>query len=443
MSNPIIEVSGLSKQYRIGTKLPYKTFRETLMNVVTSPAKLFRHPMPSAHRSMQPSKDDYIWALKDVSFEVQEGEVLGIIGRNGAGKTTLLKILSRVTEPTEGEVRIRGGVGSLLEVGTGFHPELTGRENIFLNGAILGIRKEEIKKKFDEIVDFAEIEKFLDTPVKRYSSGMYVRLAFAVAAHLEPEILIVDEVLAVGDAQFQKKCLGKMEEVGKEGRTVLLVSHNMPSVVNLCQRVILLNAGEIKDSGRATDVVQQYIEMTGSISGEVVWPDTAKAPGNDKLKLHAVRIFQEGIDGPTGDVDISKDVIIQISYWNLREGVLLYSAIWLRDKMGTPVLSSSNARSISLTEDPWYGQPHPIGLFHSICRIPGNFLNEGLYTVTAIIGKGISDTLILEDYVLSFNVHDTGEMRKEYYGGWIVTVRPKLAWQTEYIGMQIDNRVKG
>jgi lipopolysaccharide transport system ATP-binding protein len=258
--NPIISVENLSKQYRIGTKLPYKTFREAIMSVVTSPARLF-----NKNRS---GENNTIWALKDVSFEVQEGEVLGIIGRNGAGKTTLLKILSRVTEPTEGEVRIRGRVGSLLEVGTGFHPELTGRENIFLNGAILGMRKEEIKRKFDEIVAFAEIEKFLDTPVKRYSSGMYVRLAFAVAAHLEPEILLVDEVLAVGDAAFQKKCLRKMGDVAKEGRTVLFVSHNMASIQNLCHRCLLLCNGNVSYNGSVDEAVEQYFQI--SISKETV-----------------------------------------------------------------------------------------------------------------------------------------------------------------------------
>jgi lipopolysaccharide transport system ATP-binding protein len=247
----IIEVSGLSKQYHIGTKLPYKSLRETIMNVVTSPARLFKRNGSGENNT--------IWALKDVSFEVQQGEVLGIIGRNGAGKTTLLKILSRVTEPTEGEVRIRGRVGSLLEVGTGFHPELTGRENIFLNGAILGMRKEEIKKKFDEIVAFAEVEKFLDTPMKRYSSGMYVRLAFAVAAHLEPEILLVDEVLAVGDAAFQKKCLGKMGDVAKEGRTVLFVSHNMGAILQLCSQAMWLEQGKMAEHNDVRTVVTRYL----------------------------------------------------------------------------------------------------------------------------------------------------------------------------------------
>jgi lipopolysaccharide transport system ATP-binding protein len=250
----IISVENLSKQYHIGTKMSYKTLRETLMNAIKSPARLFRR-----NRS---EGENTIWALKDVSFEVQEGEVLGIIGRNGAGKTTLLKILSRVTEPTEGEVKINGRIASLLEVGTGFHPELTGRENIFLNGAILGMRKEEIKRKFDEIVAFAEIEKFLDTPVKRYSSGMYVRLAFAVAAHLEPEILIVDEVLAVGDAAFQKKCLGKMGEVVKEGRTVLFVSHNMDAINTLCRRTIVIDSGNIIFDGNTENGINAYLKSS-------------------------------------------------------------------------------------------------------------------------------------------------------------------------------------
>jgi lipopolysaccharide transport system ATP-binding protein len=279
----------------------------------------------------------------------------------------------------------------------------------------------------------------MDTPVKRYSSGMYVRLAFAVAAHLEPEILLVDEVLAVGDYEFQKKCLGKMGEIGREGRTVLLVSHNMPSIVNLCQRAILLNDGKVVTDGQAAEVVQHYLATARSAGGEVVWPDPAQAPGNDIVRLHAVRILQDGIDGPTADVDISREVLIQISYWNLREGALLYPAIWLRDQIGTFVLSSSHHKSVSLTEDPWYARPHPIGLFQSVCCIPGNFLNEGLYSVTAIVGKGISDTQVLMDYVLSFHVHDTGEMRKEYLGPWVgPVIRPRLAWHTEFLGNDVQ-----
>lgn len=434
MSKPIIRVNNLSKRYRIGAKEKgCKTFRETIIEGISAPVRNLAK-LRSLTKFRKGDEKDVIWALKNVSFEVKKGEVLGIIGRNGAGKTTLLKVLSRITEPTSGFAEIHGRVSSLLQVGTGFHPELTGRENIFLNGAILGMRKREIEKKFDEIVAFAEIEKFLDTPVKRYSSGMDVRLAFSIAAHLEPEILLVDEVLAVGDVAFQKKCLGKMGEVAKEGRTILYVSHNMPSIVNLCQRAILLSKGKIVSDGKSAEVVQRYLTTVRSLDGEVIWPDPTQAPGNDIVRLHAVRILQDGTDGSTADVDISKEVLIQIDYWCLQEGAPLYSSIWLRDRVGTPVLSSDNAKSVSLTKDPWYGRPHPRGLFQSVCRIPGNFLNDGLYSVTVILGKVPNDTLVLEDYVVSFRVHDTGEMRKEYLGHWIGTVRPRLAWHTKYIG---------
>ena len=253
MSDVVIRVENLSKRYRIrqGTRARYETLYDQLAHVMT-PWRWFRS---GNHRA----QDDYIWALKDVSFEVKRGEVVGIIGRNGAGKSTLLKVLARITEPTEGYAEVRGRVGSLLEVGTGFHPELTGRENIYLNGAILGMRKAEIDRKFDEIVAFAEIEKFMDTPVKFYSSGMYVRLAFAVAAHLDPEILLVDEVLAVGDAAFQKKCLGKMGEVAGEGRTVLFVSHNMGAIQNLCDWAICLAQGTIIACGSIDYTIEYYV----------------------------------------------------------------------------------------------------------------------------------------------------------------------------------------
>lgn len=255
MATPIIEVRNLSKLYSIGRKSPYGSLREEIMGALAAPFK--RLSGGAGGRG-----DDHVWALKDVSFDVEEGDVLGIIGRNGAGKSTLLKILSRITEPTEGRVTMRGRVASLLEVGTGFHPELTGRENIFLNGALLGMTKREIKAKFDEIVAFSEIEKFLDTPVKRYSSGMYVRLAFAVAAHLEPEILIIDEVLAVGDTAFQKKCLGKMGEVAKGGRTVLFVSHNMAAIENFCNHGVVLERGSKAFQGAPVEAINFYLKST-------------------------------------------------------------------------------------------------------------------------------------------------------------------------------------
>ena len=427
MSDISIRVEDLGKRYHIGKlRERHATLRDAIVSA-------FKRP-----KTERRDGEDTIWALKDVGFEVRQGEAVGIIGRNGAGKSTLLKILSRITEPTEGQAEIHGRCSSFLEVGTGFHPELTGRENIYLNGAILGMRKAEINRKFDEMVAFAEVEKFLDTPVKHYSIGMYVRLAFAVAAHMEPEILLVDEVLAVGDSSFQKKCIGRMGEVGRDGRTVLLVSHNLPSIVNICQRAILLNAGRVAKEGQATEVVQEYLSTVRSAGGEVVWPDPAQAPGNDIVRLHAVRIFQNGMASPTANVDISKEIDIQIEYWNFREDIQLYQAIWLRDQTGTLVLSSSNHKSISLTEDSWYGRPHPMGLFQSVCRIPGNFLNEGLYSLTAIVGRGVSDTLVLEDYALSFHVQDTGEMRKEFLGVWVGTVRPRLAWHTEYISRKVE-----
>jgi lipopolysaccharide transport system ATP-binding protein len=251
MSDVAIRVDHLSKRYKLGEREPYKSLREVL-------AKAARVPFKRLNGKVSENPGT-IWALDDVSFEVKQGEAVGIIGRNGAGKSTLLKVLSRITKPTIGRADIYGRVGSLLEVGTGFHPELTGRENIYLNGAILGMKRQEIQRKFDEIVDFAEIEQFLDTPVKRYSSGMYVRLAFAVAAHLEPEILLVDEVLAVGDADFQKKCLGKMDDVAKEGKTVLFVSHNMGAVQRLCKNGLLINKGKLSFNGDIDKVVQNYL----------------------------------------------------------------------------------------------------------------------------------------------------------------------------------------
>ncbi|HWQ49978.1 MAG TPA: ABC transporter ATP-binding protein, partial [Methanosarcina sp.] len=291
----IIEVKHLSKQYNIGMDTTYKTLSESFTSAV-------RHPLKTL-KDLQ-NQNETFWALKDVSFEVEKGEVMGIIGRNGAGKSTLLKILSRITYPTEGEVTMRGRVGSLLEVGTGFHLELSGRENIYFNGAILGMKKKEIDEKFDEIVKFSGVEKFLDTPVKRYSSGMQVRLAFSVAAHLEPEILIVDEVLAVGDAAFQKKCLGKMSEVSKGGRTVLFVSHNMQALNSLCQTAILLEQGQKVYSGPTMEAINHYLgEIKGNNNGKLEWISTdEKLPFSDIVKISRYYIQDEDGNIPVGQL---------------------------------------------------------------------------------------------------------------------------------------------
>ena len=428
MSEIVIRVEGLGKQYHIGGKQErYKTLRDTLTDVLMSP---FRRAgmLLRGHASGAAELDETIWALKDVSFEVKRGEVVGIIGRNGAGKSTLLKILSRITEPTTGRIEIHGRVGSLLEVGTGFHPELTGRENIYLNGAILGMARIEIERKFDEIVAFAEVEKFIDTPVKHYSSGMYLRLAFAVAAHLEPEILVVDEVLAVGDAAFQKKCLGKMGEVSREGRTVLFVSHNMFSLQNLCTKGLLLESGEKKLEDSITTVIGKYLDSEGNQTRKVCWDSPDIAPGDERVRLKAVRVVSES--RVTGKVDISKKFEIEIEYWNLKPG-RRYVSIHLYNSLGTCVFVSANIPGATFTPDPWFTRPYPLGLFRTSCTIPGNFLNDGQYSVSVFINPPIiPDPMISIKDILTFTVEDTGAMRQEHVAEWPGTVRPRLGWET-------------
>ncbi|MEM2615866.1 MAG: ABC transporter ATP-binding protein, partial [Thermoplasmatales archaeon] len=295
MSDVAIRVENLSKRYKLGPREPYKALRDVISGGVVGAFRRLSS-LFNSHRAIDLPRSDnqYIWALKNVSFEIKHGEVVGIIGRNGAGKTTLLKILSRITEPTEGYAEIRGRVGSLLEVGTGFHPELTGRENIYLNGAILGMKKKEIDRKFDEIVAFAELEKFIDTPVKRYSSGMYVRLAFAVAAHLEPEILLVDEVLAVGDAAFQKKCLGKMGDVAKEGRTVLFVSHNMGAIKGLCELGVVLETGKIAFMGSVDSAIDKYMHFVSTINQRQSLRERKDRDGNGQLRFTHLSFYSNG-----------------------------------------------------------------------------------------------------------------------------------------------------
>lgn len=376
---------------------------------------------------------DVVWSLKDINFEIKQGEAVGVIGRNGAGKSTLLKVLSRVTVPTSGSVKIKGRVASLLEVGTGFHPELTGRENIFLNGAILGMRKHEITKHFDAIVDFAGVERYIDTPVKRYSSGMYVRLAFAVAAHLESEILIVDEVLAVGDSEFQKKCLGKMGEVSKgEGRTVLFVSHNMAAISNLCTKSILMKHGTLQALDYTGIVIDKYIRTGENNEGEVRGEDIPVTRKSTKAGFHALRLLSRA-KGISNDFAIAEDVIVEIEYDVFVDGAAISPSIHLLDNLDTCIFATFNAPSATVTNDPYYGRPLAKGRYKSTCVIPGQLLNDKNYKLNAFLVPDDASDMAISEGVLSFTIIETGEMRKEYTGEWAGLVRPKLDWSTQQL----------
>ena len=426
---PIVVVENVSKRYRLRQgEARYGTLRDSISQTV----KTWSNSSPAKNGRAKPAS---IWALKDVSLEVQPGEVVGIIGRNGAGKSTLLKILSRITDPTEGRVSLYGRVASLLEVGTGFHLELTGRENIFLNGAILGMKKAEIERYFDDITEFAEIETFLDTPVKHYSSGMFMRLAFAVAAHLEPEILLVDEVLAVGDHDFQQKCLGKMNAVARGGRTVIFVSHNMAAVSQLCSRSFLLNEGRIVRSGPTAEVVAEYLRLNSDSGGERIWSDVTTAPGNDKIRLRSVRVVSNGT--LRTEVDIDQEVCIEVEFANLVPGLKnICTNLYLLDSRGVVVLSTGNTPAANSLNETWFDKPHPAGVFRTRCTLPANFLNEGVYHVTVyVVTLGPITVHVDLPQAISFTVFDTGVMREPGGGkDWAGVIRMRLPWETDYLG---------
>ncbi|MBD2778476.1 ABC transporter ATP-binding protein [Iningainema tapete] len=422
MSDTVIRVENLSKKYVIVHQAEgadnYKTFRGAMTNA----AKSLAHALHiGANKQVKPSWEEF-WALKDVYFDIQQGERVGIIGRNGAGKSTLLKILSRITEPTRGAIRIRGRVASLLEVGTGFHPELTGRENIFLNGAILGMSKVEIVAKFDEIVAFAEIEKFLDTPVKRYSSGMYVRLAFAVAAHLEPEILIVDEVLAVGDAQFQKKCLGKMEDVGKEGRTILFVSHNMAAIRALCSRALLMRNGQLFMDSDVENAISDYLADDGTSDARVVWT-REDAPQSPELRFIEAYILNEQGDYAS-TIDCRKGFYIAIKYEVLQPIKGLRIGFFMKNAEGTPICGSNDPMA-------WLKLEREPGEYTSKCFFPGYVLNAGQYLIC--FGSDMppyNKPLVTTSFCLALIIEDVeghGPMNERLPG----IVRPKLEWNVQ------------
>jgi lipopolysaccharide transport system ATP-binding protein len=369
MSEVSVKTERVGKKFTIGGALQrHATLRDTIVNAAKRPIERVRHPGAATHHG------ETLWALRDVSIEVHEGEVLGLIGSNGAGKSTLLKLLSRISEPSEGVIELHGRVGSLLEVGTGFHPELTGRENIYLNGAILGMTRVDIGRRFDDIVEFSEISRFLDTPVKRYSSGMYVRLAFAVAAHLEPEVLVIDEVLAVGDAAFQRKCLGRMEDVADSGRTVLFVSHNMQAVRSLCTRVVQLQDGRVVDSGPPARIVDQYLKLQGGTDGVLTWEGDDR-PGDDDVRLAAVRIL--GADFLSTPVVITSQafsVQMDIDIERVPTGLTVGFDLSLTD--GTVVFRSYQTDS---APDRWPALAP--GRNRLECGIAANLLNTGRYTV--------------------------------------------------------------
>lgn len=423
---PMLEVKNLSKKYAIGERLPYYSLRDTIMGVVRDPFGLIKA------RIVNPAglKDDNFWALKNISFSVMPGEVIGIIGRNGAGKSTLLKIITQITYPTLGEVRLRGRVSSLLEVGTGFHPELTGRENIYLNGAILGMRRHETKSKFKKIVAFSGIEKFIDTPVKFYSSGMYTRLAFAVAAHLESDILLVDEVLAVGDAEFQKKCLSRMENIRKHGRTILFVSHSMQAITRLCDRVILFDSGRLVEDGETQKVIGRYLGKALTTRAVRTWTDLGGAPGNEVVRLKEVRVKRE--DGKISQrFDIRRPIELEIEYVVMISGTLLVPAISVINDQGIVVFSSN------CTEHKWNIAPRKKGTYISSATIPGNLISDGDYAVRVVIGtykpyqKHISEYDVVRFHVVDVQSIDSA---RGTYGGYIPgVVRPFLTWETKRI----------
>jgi len=425
---PVIKVENLGKSYLIGHHSARGERYVALRDVLAQGVKDVLHKSREAFRGrqvLQGNEVEEFWALRNVAFEVAQGEVVGIIGRNGAGKSTLLKVLSRITEPTEGKVTIRGRVASLLEVGTGFHPELTGRENIFLNGAILGMSKAEIRSKFDEIVAFAEVAKFIDTPVKRYSSGMYVRLAFAVAAHLDPEILVVDEVLAVGDASFQKKCLGKMQEVsGKGGRTVLFVSHNMTAVQSLCSRGIVMKNGQTAFIGDTENCVREYLMAAGQISSEAKWGDAHSAPNNGQVWVKSIRAISYRTDGQDSSLfDMTTPISIEVDVEAVKKSVFHVTLVFSSDQ-GVIAFTSG------ATPPRDTNQLTDVGSYRFTCHVPANLLNEGGYNIRLLIVEDNTRIGISVEDAIGFDVKD---LTPRGVGSWHDRepgpIRPNLEWR--------------
>ncbi len=412
---PMISIRGLTKEFALHSrKGPPSSLREILA---------FRR-QPRRRRS-----EEHFFALKNVSFDIGEGEVISIIGRNGAGKSTLLKILARILRPTSGRVELRGRVGSLLEAGTGFHGDMTGRENIHLNAAILGMTSSEIRTRFDSIVDFAGVDRFVDTPVKYYSTGMYMRLAFSVAAHMEPEILLVDEVLSVGDAAFQKKCLARIEDVSRHGRTVLFVSHDLQTVSRLCRRAVLLDSGELVSDGPIHEVLAAYLGKGNSGLGERNWPDGPHAPGDGVARLRSVRVISCS-DQILSAVNTSDPFAIEMMFDVIEGGLVLFPVIHLLNAWSTTVIWSTDVGTR------WHGKPRPAGRYRAIIRMPANLLAEGTMTVSASVYSLQPEVQHFHEAdAVTFQVLDKMESstsRGEFTGYINSVIRPQLSWTVDY-----------
>ncbi|WP_373513007.1 ABC transporter ATP-binding protein [Persicitalea sp.] len=417
----VITAENISKKYIIDHQGTRKT--SSLRDVVADGFKqLFNK---NSKDSVTERKEEF-WALQDVNFTIDQGDRIGIVGHNGAGKSTLLKILSRITDPTTGQVSIDGRVASLLEVGTGFHPELTGRENIFLNGAILGMNKGEIKRSFDAIVDFAGVEKFLDTPVKRYSSGMYVRLGFAIAAHLEPEIMIIDEVLAVGDAEFQKKCLGKMRDVSESGRTLLFVSHNLTAIQALCNKSFYFEKGKLLDQGETSRIVTTYLSRVSQKKLERQWDDIDTAPGNDEIRVKSFKLVPDYLDSLM-HIDVRTSMDIQFEFWNMVEDAQLNLSLHLYSYTGECIFNVGTP-----------SQSFARGLITGSLEIPGHFLNDGSYMISIMVVKDTSSVIYNMEEALTFDVEDYRE-GVTWYGKWPGYIRPQLNFSLNQVESVVND----
>ena len=423
MTKGDIIIKNLSKEYRLGN-IGYGTLRQDLESWW---ARINNNPDPnSIIGDKYNNKSDRILALNDINLEVKSGERLGIIGHNGAGKTTLLKILSRIASPSRGSIKIKGNIAGLIAVGTGFHPELTGRENIYLNGCILGLTKNQVEDRLKEIIDFSGVRKFIDTPVKRYSTGMTIRLGFSVAAHLDPDILLVDEVLAVGDAEFRKKALGKMKNASeKNNRTVIFVSHNMTAIKTLCDRVLVLNNGKIDYIGETEIGVKKYLSIH-SIKGENNFVDK-----NDRLELKAIRIRQKNqiISSPS----CINEFDIEIDYLNKEAKSKRAVSLNLKNEEGMYIFSSGNQNSSSETYDKYYNKEYEKGLYRTTCKIPGNLLKPGVFTIDIFIKHSLNDYIIAKSDIIAFEILEHKSWREDFLGEWIGAIRPKLNWRTEKI----------